>query len=204
MAPIPWHLLIPGAISLIGGAFGGSAKAKAQQRENIRAAEEENIRRRFDIDAGNLKTRYGIDERNIGVRGEIDSSTRRAAKLEDLAGMFRQFESDSMSRFSNLGAGIGVSAVDSPEARAMAEPTDRSIPAEMMMNVIPIAAIPMTTDCWTTWATASRVKMAESKKGVPTIRCSSSPNPAQTKASASRGPRLVVRRMSLGRKVRSR
>ena len=33
------------------------------------------------------------------------------------------------------------------EQRAMAEPIDKSMPAEMIIKVIPIAAIPITTVC---------------------------------------------------------
>jgi len=114
-----WNVIIPGAISAIGGLFAGRSKAKAQQRENIRAAQEENIRRKFEIEQSNLTNRFGIDKGNLGVRYDIDSATRRAAKLEDLAGMFREFGS-APTGFEGMMQGIGVSGVDSPEARQMA------------------------------------------------------------------------------------
>lgn len=63
--PLPWGAIISG----IGGLFGGWANARAQNRENQAAAEQANL------------------ERRMGIEG----ATRRAAKLEDLAGVFRQF-----------------------------------------------------------------------------------------------------------------
>jgi hypothetical protein len=67
-------------ISGLGGLFGGVSKTRAQSRENQVAAQQENLRRQAEMDARNQELRLG---------GEV--ATRRAAKLEDLAGIFREF-----------------------------------------------------------------------------------------------------------------
>lgn len=68
---------------LIGGAAGlfkGAADMRSQSRENQAAADQENTQRQLELDARNMDARFGIE-----------SGTRRAAKLEDLANIFREF-----------------------------------------------------------------------------------------------------------------
>jgi hypothetical protein len=67
-------------LSGLGGLFGGISRTRAQGRENQAAADQENLRRQAELDARNQELRLG---------GEV--ATRRAAKLEDLAGIFKEF-----------------------------------------------------------------------------------------------------------------
>lgn len=64
----------------LGGLFGGIAKARAQQAENRRAAEEANRQRQLEMQREQQRMQF-----------QIDTATRQAAKLEDVAGMFRTF-----------------------------------------------------------------------------------------------------------------
>lgn len=81
----------------------------------------QNIQNQMLADRFNVENRRAIDELNLGTRMGIDTSTRQAAKLEDLAAMFRSYGSRQNPYLAGLAGAAGAAGrIDSSDQRRLA------------------------------------------------------------------------------------
>jgi hypothetical protein len=96
----------------------GISQGNVQTRLGVDTANMQNM---LAADRHNIDTRRGIDEMNLGTRMDIDSATRQAARLEDVANLFREYGAQQNPYVSQL-AGMASAAanVDSSDQRRLA------------------------------------------------------------------------------------
>ena len=96
----------------------GIAQGNMQTMLGVDSANMQNM---LAADRFNIENRLAIDEMNMGTRMGIDSATRQAAKLEDLAGLFRSYGSQQNPYVAQLAGMANAAAnVDSSDQRRLA------------------------------------------------------------------------------------